>query len=225
MSAPAIGELAAIPQLGFSVEGAEALPRAAAPTVALRLAVSRVAGAPVRSATVGVRVDIAPARRGYDEAAERRLAELFGPPDAWGTTLRGIGWARTTVLVGPFDDRTVVELPLPCSYDFEVAAAKYLEALRDGEIPLDLMFSGSVLYDAGGRIQAAPIGWDREATFRLPVAVWREAMDAAFGASAWLRLRRDTFDRLYAYRAQRALTSWEAAIESLLAEEGDRWTA
>jgi hypothetical protein len=220
---PVIPELGAIPELQFSIQGAEALTRAAVPTVALRLAVERTGGSPVRSATVAVRVDIAPARRAYDAETEARLVELFGEPDRWGTTLHGLGWARGTVLVGPFDDHTTVELPLPCSYDFEVAAAKYLHALRDGEIPLDLMFSGSVLYDAGGRIQAAPIAWDREATYRLPVRVWRAAMDSAFPDSAWLRLQRDTFDRLYAYRARRALTSWEATIDALLAEE-DAWT-
>jgi hypothetical protein len=223
VSAPIATELARIPELQFSVEGAEALTRAAVPTVALRLAVARTGGGPVRSATVGVRIDIAAARRGYDADTEERLVELFGAPERWGTTLRGIGWARTTVLVGPFDDRRMVELPVVCTYDFEVAAAKYLHALRDGDIPLDLMFTGSVLYDAGGGIQAAPIPWDREATYRLPVRVWREAMDAAFPDSAWLRLSRDAFDRLYAYRARRALTSWEEAIDALLAEEGP-WT-
>jgi Family of unknown function (DUF6084) len=220
---PVIPELGAIPELQFSIQGAEALTRAAVPTVALRLAVARTGGSPVRSATVAVRVDIAPARRAYDAEAEARLVELFGEPERWGTTLHGLGWARATVLVGPFDDRTTVELPLACSYDFEVAAAKYLHALRDGEIPLDLMFSGSVLYQVGDRIQAAPIPWDREATYRLPVRVWREAMDTAFPDSAWLRLQRDTFDRLYAYRARRALPSWEETIEALLGEE-DPWT-
>jgi hypothetical protein len=218
MAAPLIAEPGAIPDLRFSVEGAEPLTRAAVPTVALQLAVERRAGAAVRSATVGVRVDIAPARRAYDAATEERLADLFGTPDQWGTTLRAIGWSRATVLVGPFADRTTVELALACSYDFEVAAAKYLDALRDGEIPLDLMFSGSVLYDAGGGVQAAPIPWDREATYRLPVRVVRTAMEAVFGDSAWLRLPRDTFDHLSAYRVRGAYTSWEAAIESLLGE-------
>jgi hypothetical protein len=222
MAAPLIAEPGAIPDLRFSVEGAEALARAAVPTVALQLGVERRSGSPVRSATVGVRVDIAPARRAYDGATEGRLADLFGTPDRWGTTLRAIGWSRATVLVGPFADRTTAELALPCSYDFDVAAAKYLDAVRDGEIPLDLMFSGSVLYDAGGRVHAAPIPWDREATYRLPVRIWRAAMEAAFGDSAWLRLPRDTFDRLAAYRARGAYTSWEAAIDSLLGDGA--WT-
>jgi hypothetical protein len=213
----------AIPQLRFSVEGGEPLAHAAVPTVVLALTVERTGGHPVRSATIGVRVDIAPARRAYDAETEGRLVELFGTPDRWGTTLRAIGWSRTTVLAGPFHDRATVELPLPCSYDFDVAAAKYLDALRDGDIPLDLMFSGSVLYDSGGCIQAAPIPWDREATFRLPVRAWRTSMDAAFGDTAWLRVPRDTFDRLSAYRAHNAYTTWEAAIDSLLGE-GRPWT-
>lgn len=217
-----VPELAAIPELEFAVTGASALRGAAVPTVTLDLELRRTRGAAVRSATLGVRIDIASARRAYDRDTEARLADLFGDPERWGTTLRTLGWARTTVLVGPFDDVSHVELPLGLSYDFDVAANKYLHALRDGEIPLDLMFTGSVLYDAGGRIQAAPIPWDREATYRLPVSVWREAMDAAFPGSAWLRLRRDVFDRLNAYRAGRALPSWEAAIEALLEEA--RWT-
>jgi Family of unknown function (DUF6084) len=204
VTVPAVPELAAPPELQFSVEGAEVLARAAVPTIALRLGIERVGGSPVRSATIAVRVDISPARRGYDGATEARLVELFGTPDRWDTTLHTLGWSRSTVLAGPFADRTEVELALPCSYDFEVAAARYLDALRDGEIPLDLMFSGSVLYLAGDRVQATPIGWDREASFRLPVRLWREAMAAAFGDSAWLRLPRETFDRLAAYRARHA---------------------
>jgi hypothetical protein len=214
--------LSTAPDLQFSVEGAEVVWRAATPTVALRLEVERVGGGRVRSATVGVRVDIAPARRAYDAPTQQRLVDLFGAPERWGETLAGIGWARATVLVGPFAERTAAELALPCSYDFDVAANKYLDALRDGDIPLDLMFSGTVLYESGGRVQAAPIPWDREATYRLPVRVWREAMAAAFGDSPWLRLRRDTFDRLSAYRAGGAHTSWDAAIDALL-EEGP-WT-
>ncbi len=64
------------------------------------------------------------------------------------------------------------------------------------------------------------ISWDREADYRMPVAVWREAMDMYFPGSAWLRLQRETFDRLHAYRAKYALTSWEQTIDRLLEAEG-----
>ena len=48
-------------------------------------------------------------------------------------------------------------------------------------------------------------------------------MDTAFPDIYWVRLQRETFDRLYAYRARRALPSWEETIEALLDEE-DPWT-
>ena len=48
-------------------------------------------------------------------------------------------------------------------------------------------------------------------------------MDHYFPGSAWLRLDRATFDRLVAFRADRALTSWEAVLDALLpAQEGGR---
>jgi hypothetical protein len=219
MPMPVTADVAAAPELRFAVEGAQALP-GPAPTIGLRLAIERTAGADVRSLTLAVRVDIATARRRYGSVEEARLAELFGAPEQWGSTLRTLPWTRTTVLVGPFDERATVEVALPCSYDFDVAAAKYLDGLRDGEVPLDLLFTGTVLYQDGDRIQAAPVPWEREAAYRLPVAVWRAAMDAAFPDGAWLRLRRDVFDRLYAFRAGGALPSWEATIDALLDRAG-----
>jgi hypothetical protein len=211
--------LTSVPELDFAVTDARALAAAAAPTIALTLAIEKLGGPPVRSMTVGVRVDIAPARRSYDSGEEERLLALFGAPSQWEGTLGTLLWTRTTVLVGPFSDRTTVQAAVPCTYDFEVAAAQYLHALGDGDIPIEVMFSGSVLYvDEERGVQAAPIPWDREASYRLPVAVWRDAMHSVFGDSAWLRLPRTTFDRLCAYRRGLALPDWQQAIESLLGE-------
>jgi hypothetical protein len=211
--------LTAVPQLQFEATGASVLARAVVPTIALTLTIERVAGPAVRSLTVGVRVDVAPARRTYSSDEEVRLSDLFGAPEQWESTLGTLPWTRTTILAGAFTDRATVQAALPCTYDFEVAAAKYLHALGDGEIPLELMFSGTILYDDPRRgVQAAPIPWDREASCRLPVAVWREAMRSAFGDSAWLRLPRGTFDRLCAYRRRLGMPDWEAAVETLLGE-------
>jgi uncharacterized protein DUF6084 len=216
---PALARAASPPELSFAVEDAQPHPSAAVPTIVLRLAVERAAGGPVRSATIAVRVDVAAARRTYDAAAQERLRELFGEPGQWGSTLGTLFWTRVTVLVGPFADRTAVDVPLPCTYDFDVAAAKYLQALEGGDVALDLMFSGTVLYDDGGRVQAAPIPWDSQASHRMPVAVWREAMERVFGDSAWLRVDRATFDRLCAYKVRRGLATWESALDALLGEE------
>lgn len=209
--------LAAAPELEFAVRGSRAHARAATPTIVLELGIERRSGQPVRALTASVRVDIAPARRRYEAAEQERLGELFGAPDQWEQTLGNLLWTRATVLTGPFSDDATVELPVPCSYDFDVAAAKYLDALQDGEIPLELMFSGTILYDhEAGCVRAAPIPWDREAGYRLPVALLRDAMRSVFGDSAWVRLPRATFDRLCRYRRERGSADWEQTIESLL---------
>jgi len=41
-------------------------------------------------------------------------------------------------------------------------------------------------------------------------------MDHYYPDSAWLRLRRDAFERLYEYKRHHGMVTWEEAIESLL---------
>jgi hypothetical protein len=205
------------PELAFSVLASEPLPHAAAPALRFSLAVD-AGGAAVRSVMLEVQIRIAATARGYSEAEQAQLGDLFGAPHRWGDTLRGLLWTHASVVVPPFEGATVVELHVPCTYDFDVAAAKYLAGLRDGDIPLELLFSGTVFYvGAGGALQISRISWNTEAAHRLPVRVWRETMDHYFPGSAWLRLDRETFDRLVAFRAERALTSWEAVLDALLA--------
>jgi hypothetical protein len=215
----AVADSRAIPRLAFAVEGATVQDGAAVPTLRLAVRVERTDGGPVRAIGLQAQVRIAVPRRGYDAPTQERLVELFGPPEHWGRTLHSLLWTHATVMVGPFEGATLVALPVPCTYDFDVAAAKYLHALRDGHIPLELLFSGTV-FAAGpdGRLQVTHIASDSEATFSLPVRVWREAIERAFGETAWLRLPRDAFDRLYAYRAGHALGTWEATVDALLRE-------
>jgi hypothetical protein len=211
------------PELRFTVLGSEPLRHAAAPALRFSLAVD-AGGAAVRSVMLEVQIRIAATRRSYSAAEQAQLGDLFGAPHRWGDTLRGMLWTHATVVVPPFEGATVVDLHVPCTYDFDVASAKYLAGLRDGDIPLDLLFSGTVFYPgAGGALQINRISWNAEAAHRLPVRVWRETMDHYFPGSAWLRIDRATFDRLVAFRADRALTSWEAVLGTLLAaQEGGR---
>jgi len=205
----------ALPQLEVAVESAAAVRFAAAPTLALALRIA--SDRPVRSLALNVQVRIVPTRRAYDSGDEGRLLELFGPPARWGDSLRSFLWTNATLLVPPFDGATSVELTIPCTYDLDVAAAKYFHALRDGDVPLELLFSGTVFYLGDqGQLQTAQIPWECEAQFRLPVRTWREAIDLHFPDSAWLRVRRDVFDRLVEHRARRTLPTWEAALEDLL---------
>ena len=216
------GPLAAAPELDFSVEGAHAVRHAAAPTIGLDVRIERRDGGAIRSVALSAQVRIAAPQRAYAEGERERLFELFGHPEQWSSSVRSLLWANASAQVPPFTGSTTVELLVPCTYDLEVSAARYLAALEGGDVPLELLFSGTLFYsEPSGRLQVASIAWDREAEYRMPVAVWREAMDTYFPNSAWLRLRRDAFDRLAAYKARRALPSWEAALESLLTEAGE----
>ena len=205
-----------VPSLTFSVEGADRVEHAAVPTIAFALRIVSGDERPVRSVLLDVQVQIAARRRQYDDAARDRLFELFGQPEQWGTSLRTLLWTRATLVVPAFTGRTVVQLPIACSYDLEVAASRYFDALEDGEVPLEFLFSGTVFY--GVPLQAARISWESEAGLRMPVSLWRETMDRYFRGTAWLRLPKDSFDRLTAHKSRNALATWEDVVDSLLPE-------
>lgn len=206
-----------MPDLDFRVEGVEVQEFAAVPSLLFRLRIESLGEEPIRSVALNTQVRISAMQRHYDAAEQDRLLELFGEPHRWGETLRSLLWTHTTLHVPPFSGSVVVDMPVACTYDLEVAGAKYFHALEDGEVPLEFLFSGTVFYEAeGGRLQVDRISWDKEARFRMPVRVWKEMMEHYFPNSAWLRLHRDAFDRLYEYKARRGFPTWEAAVESLL---------
>jgi len=216
-----------LPELTFAVDAARATEFAAAPTLTFALTVTASGGAAIRSLLLRADVRIALGRRAHDPVTRERLADLFGAPSQWGSAPRSLPWTAATLVVPPFEGATTVGLSVACSYDFEVIATKYLHGVGHGDVPLDFLFSGNVFY-AGpdGALRTARLPWDREASFDLPVGVWTELMDHYFPQSAWLRLRKDAFDRLWAYKTRRALPTWEDAIEALLRdrEEAAAWT-
>jgi hypothetical protein len=206
--------------LHFEVIGARAEPYAAVPTLMLRLRIRDAAGARIHAIGLRIQIQIEPQRRHYTSSEEDRLFELFAEPARWGETLRGLLWTHASAMIPAFDGSTEIDLPLVCSYDFEVAAAKYFHALDDGEIPLLLLFSGSVFAHGEGGLSVDQVPWHREASFRLPVRVWRDVVDAYWPDSAWIRVRRDTFDALHRFKGREALTGWEETIEALLQRAG-----
>jgi hypothetical protein len=209
---------AAAPELAFGVLGAGRLEHAVAPTLRFTLRVGTLGGEPVRSILLDTQLQIAARRRRYDESERERLFELFGPKAAWGQTLRTLMWARTTLVVPPFTGSTEVDLLVPCTYDLQVVASRYFDALAEGTVPLELLFSGSVFYTGpGGQLQTARIPWEREAGYDLPVRVWKETMEGHFRDTAWLRVDKERFDKLAAYKARHALATWEDAIDRLVA--------
>jgi Family of unknown function (DUF6084) len=213
-----------MPDLRFSVASAEPVLFAATPLLALKLRVE-CANPEETIHTIALRaqIQIEAARRRYSESDQEKLLDLFGEPDRWSRTLRSMLWTHADVVIPAFTGSTIADLQIPCTFDFNVAATKYFHGVSDGEIPLNLLFSGTLFY-AGplGALQVAPIPWDKEARYRLPVQVWREMMDAYYPNSAWLSLRRDVFERVYEYKVRQGIPSWEEALTSLLsAAEGE----
>jgi hypothetical protein len=225
-----------MPDLNFAVERAEPLAHAAAPQLVFKLAISardddadtdaeaRAGPAAIAAVALRCQVRIEPARRRYRPGEQERLLDLFGTPDRWGQTLRSLVWTQTGLMVPAFTGRTVVDLPVPCSFDFNVAATKYFHALEEDAVSLTLLFSGSVFYvePEEDRLQVSPISWDKETTFRLPIAVWKEMMELYYPNSAFLCLRRDVFDQLSLYKSRQGLPTWEQALERLLEVHSDR---
>ncbi len=208
-----------MPELTFEVEGAQPLAQAASPHLAFRLRISESAGAgtPIQSVMLQCQIRIEPTLRRYDQQEQTGLFDLFGEPQLWNQSMRGMLWTHCSVNVPAFEGETSVDLPVACTYDFNIAATKYFHALRDGVVPLTLLFSGTMFYHQNGMLRIAPIAWDKEASFRLPVQVWQRMMDHYYFNVGWLCLRKDLFERLYRYKSSIASPTWEQALESLLA--------
>ncbi len=205
-------------ELSFAVLDASAEPYAAVPTINLHLSVASSEPEPVHAVALRCQVRIEPQRRRYDSGEEERLEELFGDTPRWGDTLRPFLWTHLATTLTGFTGVTEVDLPLPVSYDFEVAGAKYLHALGDGDVPLVLLFSGTVFSRGESGFSAQPVPWHAEALYRMPVKVWRDVMDMYFPNSGWLRLSRETIDRLSRIKVERAVATFDQAIETLLKE-------
>jgi len=204
--------------LGFTVLGARAEPYAAVPTLMFRLRITETTGERIHTLALRCQIQIEPRRRHYTEAEQERLLELFGEPPRWGETLKTILWTHAQLMVPGFEGSREIDLPVACTYDFELTAAKYFHALDEGEIPLLLLFSGTVFTRGQTGFSVEPVPWEKEAPFRLPVRVWRDLMDHYFPGSAWIRLRRESFDALHQFKGRRALATWDDAVEALLYE-------
>ncbi|MFB8125426.1 DUF6084 family protein [Streptomyces bacillaris] len=202
--------------LDFRCTGVRPEPFGASPTLLFGLRIEELDHQPVHALALRCQLRIEPAKRGYDPDEVDMLGDLFGEPSRWNSTLRPLQFAHASLTVPAFTGTTHVDLPVPCTYDTEVASASYFRALARGEIPLLLLFSGTVFTGRGG-FRAEPIPWHKEASCLMPVDVWRELIESYFPNTGWLRLRKDCLEALRHYRSERALPSWERVFEELLA--------
>jgi hypothetical protein len=207
----------AVPAPELTVVGVRPDPYAAAPTLVFSLRVREPSEREVYTIALSTRILIDPPGRGYDEAAREALFDLFGPPEELAGAIQSLVWARVDVLAPGFAGETTFDLPVPCTYDLEVASAKYFASLADGIVPLDFHFNGTVFYRGDeGSLQLAQVPWSSTARYRMPVAAWREAVKARFANSGWIRLHHDTLARLRRRKAERGSPSFDALLTELL---------
>ncbi|HSP65930.1 MAG TPA: DUF6084 family protein [Candidatus Deferrimicrobium sp.] len=210
-----------MPDLEFAVDSVFAVDGSLTPLLEFELGIEEVDGRDIDTIVLSCQIMIEAVRRPYAPREQEALLDLFGTPERWGTSLKRMLWTHAAMVVPGFEGRTSVRLPVPASFDLSLAATKYFFALEDGEVPLTFQFSGTVFYrDGDGALMTERISWTKEAGFRLPIAVWRELMDRHYPDGAWLCLRRDVFDRLYRYKARRAVPTWETVVDELLENAG-----
>lgn len=192
---------------------------AAAPQLTARLRIEESTGQVVHAVALRCQVRIEPQRRRYDRAEQDALRGLFGERERWVDTLKPFLWMQCNTTVQGFTDATVVDLALPCTYDFDVVGSRYLHALEAATVPLNLLFSGTVFTRGTHGFGVEPVPWDCEARYDLPVATWRAMIDAFFPHTGWIRLDRDVLALVADYRARKGLTTWEETVHSLLAAD------
>jgi hypothetical protein len=212
-----------MPDLSFEVISAEVAAYSVIPLLIFKMRiVNEVEEEQIQNISLKSQIMLTVTQRRYSSEEKAKLKELFGEPERWGKTLRTFLWTNVTTVVPRFSGSTIVDLPVPCSYDFEVVSTKYFNALEDGEIPLNFLFSGTIFYEGeAGDLQIGQIPWSKEANYRLPVALWKDAIATAFPNTAWIRLQKDVFDRLYQYKITHGLITWEDVLARLLRASGE----
>jgi hypothetical protein len=210
-----------VAELVFDCIGARADRYAVVPQMIMSLRISETSGQRVEAIALRCQIRIEPARRRYTDDEAQRLNDLFGETQRWADTLKPLQFTNVSIMVPGFTGSTEVNLPVPLTYDMEIGATRYFAGLDDGEVPLLLLFSGTVFSVLDGKMSVMQVPWSKEASYRLPVPVWREAIDAHFPNSSWIRLSSTAMDELLDYKTRRALPTWEATVLALLDEAAE----
>jgi len=205
-----------VAELVFDCVGARADRYAVTPGLTLELRITETEGERIDAIALRCQIRVEPHRRRYSAQEAERLHDLFGDTDRWADTLKPLQLATLSTMVPGFSGTSTIDLPLPVTYDLEIASTKYFHGLDDGVVPLLLLFSGTVFRNVDGRLQVQQVPWSKESSFGLPVTVWRETVDLHFPNSAWLRVQRETLDALQRFKSRNALPSWDSTLAALL---------
>lgn len=209
-------------ELVFDCIGASPDRYAVVPSMTLRLRISETTEQRIDAIALRCQIRIEPARRRYTDAEAERLNDLFGETQRWSETLRPLQFTTVPVMVPGFTGSTEIDLPVPFTYDLDIASTRYFAGLEEGEVPLLLLFSGTVFGQDGGRLSVQQVPWSKEASYRLPLSTWRAAIDAHFPGSAWIKMSRETFDQLQRFKTGQALPTWDATVLELLNRAAQR---
>jgi hypothetical protein len=210
------------PNPEFAVLGVRPVRHAATPMLSLDLQVSEPSGRQVYMIALSIQLMLEPARRTYDDETREKLFELFGEPERWSVTTRSLVWSQLDVIVPAFTGTTTVAVPITCHYDLELAAAKYLHSLPDGEAPLALHFNGMVYYRADdGGLQLVLEPWSKSIEFRMPVSVWRETIEHYYPNTGWVAMRVQTLEALQREKRARGAATLDACLAQMLDEAHD----
>ena len=209
--------------LAFAVHDVAPEPYSVTPVLTARVGVTDAGPAghtgAVHAIALRCQVRIEPLRRSYSDDEAAGLLDLFGGRERWAHTQRTFLWQHCAAMVPGFAGHTTVTLPLECTYDFEVTAAKYAHALQEGALPLQFLFSGTIFVNSEHGFSVQQVPWDCECRYDMPVAVWRALIAQHYPDTGWVRLRHETAAALARYKAARGLLDLDGAVASLLGAE------
>ena len=144
-------------ELTFDCIGTKVDRYAVVPALSLVLRISETSAQRIEAIALRCQIRIEPARRRYSAAEAQRLNDLFGDTERWADTLRPLQFSTVATMVPGFSGAIEIELPVTFTYDLEVGSARYFDSLEAGEIPLLLLFSGTVFTVVDGRIQVQQV--------------------------------------------------------------------
>jgi hypothetical protein len=223
LSAPGTGARGAAaraidrPDPEFEVVSADIVPRSATPTLSFAVGVRDGSGAPIQMIALTILITIEPGLRAYGPEDRERLVELFGEPERWGSTASALRWTQVETVVPAFTSRATHTFTVQCTYDHEIAAAKYFGGVAEGSYPLRFHFNGTTYYQGlDGRPQMVPLAWDRSTRFELPVRTWRRMIESHYPRGGWVRIGEETLQRLGRHKAATGAPTIDDAIGALL---------
>lgn len=208
-----------MPALSFAVTSASAVEFAAAPTLAFGITATNLpADERLDAILLRVQLRLEPSARSYSDAEAEVLYELFGERTRWADTMRPMLWTHAQAVVPPFAGAVSFELPVPCTYDFNVGVTRWFHAVGAGTVPVNFLYSGTVYFTGpSGTMQVTQVPWSSESRWAMPVETWKTMMAHYYPYSVSLTMRRDAFDRLDRFRRAEKLATFDQALDRLLA--------